>query len=111
MLEAGEAVEFIQFDVGGSHFINDRLIGRLGLCRGASNPALHRGGMRTFNPRDGFRAQSFQRLMEGALEFLLWRLEIIEGRAIAVAESFPALPTAADKDDLAIPQAIAAVIG
>ena len=111
MLGTRKAVEFIQFDVGGSNLGDDGLIRGLRLGGGALYPALHAGRMNILDPSDGLRAQPFERLMDGTLDFLLPSLEIIEGGAVTVAESFPTLPTAEDKDGLAVPQGIAAVIG
>jgi len=59
---------------------------------------------------DRFQAHPFEPLMDGALDFLPLSLEITAGRAVPVAESFPVLLTAEDKDCLVALQAIAAVI-
>src|SRR5215213_6957721 len=99
MLGSGKAVEFIQFDIFGYDVGDDFLIGGAGLLISALNPALDRGRMNTLNPGNGLRAQAFETLMEGSLDFLLRRLEVVEGRPIAVAESSPTL-AAAKNDDI-----------
>ena len=48
---------------------------------------------------------------DGALDFLFGCLEVVEGRSEAVAESPPTLPATEDKDSLAAPKSVAAVIG
>jgi hypothetical protein len=111
LLGTREAVKFIQLDVQGLDLGDDLLIGSLGRQTGTLNPTLHGGRMDALNPSDRFWTQPFEPLKERALDFLLRRLEVVEGRAIPIAESFPALPTAQDKDGLAAPQGVTAVIG
>jgi hypothetical protein len=111
MLLAGEAVEFIQFDVLSPNACDDFLVGGFGLQAGAINPALNSGRMNAFDAGDSLRAQSFKALLDGALDFLFRSLKVVEGRAIAVTESPPTLPTTDDKDHLSVPQEIAAMIG
>src|SRR6266542_3072850 len=82
-----------------------------GLQTGEINPAPDGGRMNAFDASDGLRAQSFKALPDGALDFLFRRLKVVEGRAIAVTESPPTLPTTDDKDHLSVPQEIAAMIG
>jgi hypothetical protein len=66
--------------------------------------------MNAFDACDSLRAQSFKALLDSALDFLFRRPKLVEGCAMAVAESPPALPTTDDKSHLSIPQGIAAVI-
>jgi hypothetical protein len=66
--------------------------------------------MHAFDARDRLRAQPFESLLEGALDFLLWSLEVIKGCPITVAESFPAFSAADDMDALATADRIAAVV-
>jgi hypothetical protein len=111
MFSASETVEFIQFDVLRRHACDDCLIGGFGLQTGALNPALNGGRMHAFDASNRLWAQPFKALLNGALDFLLWRLEIVEGRPEAVAKSFLALLAANDKDGLTAPQCVATVKG
>jgi hypothetical protein len=52
--------------------------------------------MNAFDARHGLRAQAFEALLDGALNLLFRRFKVVEGRSIAVAESFPALTAAED---------------
>ena len=63
--------------------------------------------MNALDPRDRFEAQAFESLLDGALDFLLRRLEVIEGRAVAVAECSPA---ADHRDSLTAPDRIATMV-
>ena len=54
--------------------------------------------MNAFDTSDSLRAKPFEPLLNGALDFLLWGLEIIKGSAVAVTECFPAI-SAADRID------------
>jgi len=67
--------------------------------------------MNTFDAGNGLRAQSFEALLDGALNLLFRSFKVVEGRSKAVAEYLPALPAANDKDGLAAPKSVAAVIG
>jgi hypothetical protein len=111
MLLASETVEFIQFDVLSRDGCNDFLIGGFGLRTGAINPTPDGSRMNAFDAGDSLRAKPFEPLLNGALDLLFRRLKVVEGSAIAVTESPPALPTVDNKDHLSIPQGIAAVIG
>jgi len=86
------------------------LVGGLGLRTGAINPALNGGRMNAFDTSDSLRAKPFEPLLNGALDFLLWGLEIIKGCAVAVAECFPAISAADHIDDPAAPDRIATVV-
>src|SRR5262245_66445763 len=98
MLLAGKAVEFIQFDVLSPNACDYFLVGDFGLQAGAINPALNSGRMNAFDAGDRLRAQSFKALLDGALDFLFRSLKVVEGRAIAVTESPPTLPTTEEQD-------------
>lgn len=50
--------------------------------------------MDVLDARHSFRAQALESLLNGALDFLLRRLEVVESRAIPITESFPALAAA-----------------
>src|SRR5882672_2547127 len=110
MLLPGETVEFIQFDVLSRDSCDDFLVSGLGLRTGAINPAPDGGRMNAFDASDSLRAKSFEPLLNGALDFLLWCLEIIKGCAGAVAECFPAFSAANHIDGLAAPDRIATVV-
>jgi len=66
--------------------------------------------MNAFDTGDSLRAKPFEPLLNGALDFLLWGLEIIKGCAVAVAECFPAISAADHIDDPAAPDRIATVV-
>jgi hypothetical protein len=76
-----------------------------------NNPSLNGGRMNAFDAGDRLRAQSFKALPGGALKLLFRLFKVIEGRSKAVAECFLALTAANDKDVLAAPKSVAAVIG
>jgi hypothetical protein len=103
MFGAGETVEFIQFDVLGRNAHDDFLVGGFSLRTGPADPSLDGGRMNAFNASYGFRAQAFESLPDGALDFLFRRFEIIKGRPEAVAESLSTLPATKDEDGLAAP--------
>jgi hypothetical protein len=65
-----------------------------------STRALRGGRMDAFNAGNRLRAQSFESLLNDALDFLLRRLEVIEGCAVTVAESHAMLFAADDIDHL-----------
>src|SRR5262245_6305065 len=111
MFSAGEAVEFIQFDVLSRNARDDFLVGRFGLDTGPINPPLNGSRMNAFDAGDRLRAQSFEALLDSALNLLFRRFKVVEGRPKAVAECLPALPAANDKDSLTAPKSVAAVIG
>jgi hypothetical protein len=67
--------------------------------------------MNAFDAGNRLRAQSFDALLDGALNVLFRRFKVMEGRSKTVAECLQALTAANDKDDLASPQRVAAVIG
>jgi hypothetical protein len=90
---------------------DDFLVGGFGLQTGAVNPPLNGSWMNAFDAGDRLRAQSFEALLDGALNLLFRRFKVVEGRSKAVAECLPALPAANDKDGLTAPQRVAAVIG
>jgi hypothetical protein len=100
-LRRSEAVEFIQFDVLSRNACDDLLVGGFGLQTGAINPALNGGRMNAFDASDSLLAKPFEALLNGALDFLLWGLQIIKGCAVAVAECFPAFSAADHIDSLA----------
>jgi hypothetical protein len=52
--------------------------------------------MNSFDTRDGFRAQAFEPLLNGALNLLFRRFKVVECRSKAVAENLPALRAAED---------------
>jgi len=111
MLSASDAVEFVQFDILGRDVGDDLLVGGLGLDTGALNPSLGGSRMNAFDASHGLRTQLFEPSLDGALDFLFGGLEVVGGRAEAVAESLPTLPATEDKDRLAAPKSVAAVIG
>src|SRR5215813_1667982 len=111
MFSACEAMEFIQFDVLSRNARDDFFVGGFGLRTGAINPALYGGRLNTFDTGHRLRAQSFEALLDGALNLIFRGFKVVEGCAIAVAESLPALTAAEDQDDLAAPKGVAAVIG
>jgi hypothetical protein len=106
-----EAVEFIQFDVLSRNACDDFPVGGFGLKTGAINPPSDGGRMNAFDAGDRLRAQASEALPDGALNLLFRRFKVVEGRSKAVAENLPALPAANDKDILAAPKSVAAVIG
>jgi hypothetical protein len=110
MLLAGEAIEFIQLDVLSRNACNDFLIGGFGLRTGAINPAPDGGRLNAFDASDSLRAKPFESLLNGALDFLFWGLEVIKGCAVAVAECFPAFSAANHIDGPSAPDRIATVI-
>ena len=110
MLLAGEAVEFIQFDILRRNACDNLPVGGFGLQAGALDPPSDGGRMDAFDASDGFRAKPFEPLLNGALDFRFRGLEIIEGCAVAVAECFPTAPAADHIDGLAAPDRIATVI-
>jgi hypothetical protein len=67
--------------------------------------------MNVFDAGHCLWAQAFEPLPDRALYFLFRRFQVVEGRSKAIAECFPALPAANDKDGLAAPKSVAAVIG
>jgi hypothetical protein len=67
--------------------------------------------MNSFNPGDRLRTDPLDGLMDGLLDFRLWRLEIIEGRPEAITESPPTLAITDDKGRLPVLQAISAMVG
>ena len=111
MFSAGEAMDFIQFNVLSRNACDDFFVGGFGLNTGPINPSLYGGRMNAFDARHGFGAQAFEPLLDGALNLLFRRFKVVEGRSKAVAECLPALTTAEDKDGLTAPQGVAAVIG
>lgn len=111
LLSTRKAVEFIQFDIFRDDVGEDFPVGGLRLGASTLNPTLNAGRMNLFNARDRLRTQPFESLLNGAQDFLFGSLEVIEGRAGTVAKGFPTLPTTNDKDSLAAPQGVAAMIG
>src|SRR5262245_7879307 len=94
VLLAGEAVEFIQFDVLSRNArVDFRSCGR-GRRTGSINPAPDGGRMNAFDASDSLRAKPFKPLLDGALNLLFRRFKVVEGRPKAVAESLPALTAA-----------------
>jgi hypothetical protein len=67
--------------------------------------------MNAFDAGNRLRAQSFEALLNGALNLLFRRFKVVEGCSKAVTECLPALPAANEKEVLAAPQRVAAVIG
>jgi hypothetical protein len=110
MFGACETVEFIQFDVLSRNACDDFLVGGFGLQTRAINPPLNGGRMNAFDAGHDLQAPSFEVLLDGALNLLFRRFKVVEGRSKAVAESLPALPALIDKDGLAAPKSVAAVI-
>jgi hypothetical protein len=110
MLGSGETVKFIQLDIFGHDVGDDFLIGGDGLLRGAPDPALDRGRMNSLDAGDGLRRQAFESLMDGVLDFLLGRLEVVESGAEAVAESSATVTAAKDHHSLSALEPIAAVV-
>jgi hypothetical protein len=90
---------------------DDFPVGGFGLQTGAINPPVNGGRMNAFDAGHRLRAQSFEALLDGALNLLFRRFKVVEGRPEAVAACLPALPAANDKDGLAAPKSVAAVIG
>src|SRR5262245_8429663 len=90
-LAGSEAVEFIQFDFLSRNVCDDSLIGSFGPQTGAINPALNGGRMNSFDACDRLRAQSFESLLDGALNLLFRHFKVVEGRSEAVAECLPSL--------------------
>jgi len=72
---------------------------------------LNGGRINAFDAGDRLRAQSFEALPDGALNLLFWRFKAVEYRSKAVAERLPAPPASNDKDSLAAPKSVAAVMG
>jgi hypothetical protein len=73
MLLASEAVEFIQFDILSRNARDDFSVGGFGLDTGPINPTLNGGRMNAFDAGDRLRAQSFEALLDGALNLLFRR--------------------------------------
>src|SRR5262245_18639912 len=111
MFSSGEAVEFVQFDVLSRNARDDFFVGSFGLDTGPFNPSLNGGRMNAFDARHRFRAQAFEPLLDGALNLLFRRFQVVEGRPETVTECLPALTAAEDDDRLTAPQCVAAVIG
>ncbi len=81
-------------------------------CKQArSTRALNGGRMNAFDSGNRVRTQSFEALLDRALNLLFRCFKVEEGRSKAVAECLPALSAVNDKDGLAAPQLIAVVIG
>jgi hypothetical protein len=95
MFSAGEAVEFIQFDVLSRIARDDLLVGGFGLGKGPINSSLY-GRMNAFDARHGFKAQAFEPLLDGALNLLFRRFKVAEDRPETVAESLSTLTAAED---------------
>src|SRR5262244_3972946 len=110
MFGSSKAVEFIQFNVLGRNARDDLLVGGFGLLASAIDPTLYGGWVNLFDAGDSFRAQPFESLIDRALHFLLGRLEIVKGRAVAVTEGPLMLLAADDRYRLAVLQRVTAVI-
>jgi hypothetical protein len=97
MFSAGEDVEFIQFDVLSRIARDDFLAVGFGLGAGPTKPSLYGGRMNAFDARHGFRAQTFEPLLDGALNLLFRGFKVIEDRPETVAESLSTLTAAKTK--------------
>jgi hypothetical protein len=64
-----------------------------------------------FDTRRRLRAQSFEALLDGALNPLFRGFTAVEGRSKAAAECLPAMSAVKDKGYFAAPKNVAAVIG
>jgi hypothetical protein len=89
---------------------DDLLVSGIGLLGSALDPSLDGGRMDLLDAGNRFRAQAFELLVEGALDFLLRRLEVVKGRAIAVTEGSLVLFAANDINHLTALEPVTAVI-
>src|SRR5262249_57546630 len=106
MLGAGESVKLIQLDVFRPHIGDHFPVGGGGLELGALSPTLDGGRMNAFDAGNRLRAQSFEALLNGALNLLFRRFKVVEGRSKAHAECLPPLPAANAKAHMTAPNSL-----